>query len=154
MRSPIPDTPKTASLVTASHLVVLQHGLLGSKHDFDRFVQLFRTHLEADGSSVYCHAAASNASSFFKTYDGIDHGGERLADEIQDLATQMPRLQKLSLIGHSLGGLYCRYCIGVLFSRGFFDKIEPMVSDMLAVEVARRVLHSGLMVVISLSRIS
>uniref|UniRef100_M4C5Q7 DUF676 domain-containing protein n=1 Tax=Hyaloperonospora arabidopsidis (strain Emoy2) TaxID=559515 RepID=M4C5Q7_HYAAE len=132
MHSPIPATPKNMSLESASHLVILQHGLLGSKHDFDRFAQLFRTHLEEADDLVYIHAAESNGSGFFRTFDGIDQGGERLATEIQQVATQMPQLQKLSMIGHSLGGLYNRYCIGVLFSRGFFDKIEPMVGDVFA----------------------
>jgi pimeloyl-ACP methyl ester carboxylesterase len=116
----------TAQLQRATHLVVLQHGLLGSKHDFARFVEIFRSLCQPE-DALYLHAAESNASSFFQTYDGVDQGGQRLADEIQALALKMPELQKLSMIGHSLGGLYNRYCIAILLARGFFDHVEPMV---------------------------
>lgn len=63
----------------------------------------------------------------FQTVDGIDRGGERLADEIENLVSTMPNVKKFSIIGHSLGGCYARYCIGVLYSRGFFERIMPMV---------------------------
>ncbi|KAG7397098.1 hypothetical protein PHYBOEH_001249 [Phytophthora boehmeriae] len=124
MRSPLPLDDDSQQLASATHLVVFQHGLLGSKHDFGRFVEIFRSQFHVDG--LYLHSGESNGNSFFQTYDGVDQGGERLADEIQRLAQKMPRLRKLSMIGHSLGGLYNRYCIGVLLSRGFFDKIEPV----------------------------
>ncbi|TYZ66602.1 hypothetical protein PybrP1_008122 [[Pythium] brassicae (nom. inval.)] len=128
MDPPAPSTTSAAeddaALLSASHLLVLQHGLHGSEHDFANFVRLVREHLAAEG--VYVHAAARNAATFFQTYDGIDQGGERLADEIEALAARMPHLRKLSLLGHSLGGLYARYCIGVLLARGFFARVEPM----------------------------
>ncbi|KAE8997911.1 hypothetical protein PR003_g11526 [Phytophthora rubi] len=125
MRSPRhPAHEDAAQLQRATHLVVLQHGLLGSTHDFARFVEIFRSPFQAD--ELLLHTGESNATSFFQTYDGVDQGGERLADEIQQLAAKMPKLQKLSMIGHSLGGLYNRYCIGLLLSRGFFDNVEPV----------------------------
>lgn len=125
------DTSNSTPLQRVTHLIVLQHGLLGSKTDFARFVEIFRAQFEFD-EFLYLHASESNASGFFQTYDGIDQGGERLADEVQELARQMPHLKKFSMIGHSLGGLYNRYCIGVLLSRGFFNKIEPMVRPVAA----------------------
>ncbi|KAG2768303.1 hypothetical protein PC129_g14907 [Phytophthora cactorum] len=124
MRSPRRNNADSAQLQRATHLVIFQHGLLGSKHDFARFVEIFRTQFQND--ELFLHAGESNATSFFQTYDGVDQGAQRLADEIQQLAAKMPKLQKLSMIGHSLGGLYNRYCIGLLLSRGFFDKVEPM----------------------------
>lgn len=138
MRSPRRDTHEDAAqLQRATHLVVLQHGLLGSKHDFARFVEIFRAQFQAD--ELYLHAGESNGASFFQTYDGVDQGGERLADEIQQLAAKMPKLQKLSMIGHSLGGLYNRYCIGLLLVRGFFDKVEPMVGCRRRIDSCRSV---------------
>ncbi|RMX67612.1 hypothetical protein DD238_001587 [Peronospora effusa] len=119
------DISNTTQLENATHLIMLQHGLLGSKTDFARFMAIFDAHFPPE-DFLYLHASESNASGFFQTYDGIDQGGERLANEIQKLTIQMPKLKKFSMIGHSLGGLYNRYCIGVLLSRGFFDKIEPM----------------------------
>lgn len=115
----------------AAHLVVLQHGLLGSERDFVHFEQLFITHLQP-AHSVYVHAARCNGSGLFQTFDGIDTGAERLADEIKQVAAQMPALKKFSIVGHSLGGLYARYCVGILLSRGFFASVEPMVRHALS----------------------
>jgi hypothetical protein len=112
----------------ATHLVVFQHGLWGNEKDFRAFEALFTQYFPQD--EVYPYIATSNAtslSSVFQTYDGIDTGGTRLADEIETVAKQMPRLSKFSILGHSLGGLYARYCCGVLFARGFFEDVEPMV---------------------------
>ncbi|OWZ20208.1 hypothetical protein PHMEG_0005408 [Phytophthora megakarya] len=124
MRSPRRNSTDNTQLQRATHLVILQHGLLGSQHDFARFVKIFRSQFHPD--ELYLYTSESNAASFFQTYDGVDLGGKRLADEIEQLAAKMPKLQKLSTIGHSLGGLYNRYCIGLLLNRGFFDKVAPM----------------------------
>ncbi len=73
--------------------------------------------------------AKSNSGNF--TYDGIELGGERLTreieDEIEKLEDQGTPIAKLSLVGYSLGGLVARYAIGLLYSRGLFDRIEPVV---------------------------
>lgn len=69
--------------------------------------------------------AKTNSGTF--TYDGIETGAERVTQEIEaclkDLGTT---IQKLSIIGYSLGGLVARYAIGLLYSRGWFDKIQPV----------------------------
>lgn len=36
----------------------------------------------------------------------------------------LPTVKMFSIIGHSLGGLYARYCIGVLYDRKFFEKYQ------------------------------
>lgn len=117
--------PSQGERQQATHLVVLQHGLHGSEFDFEQFELRLAQHLGPHG--VFVHCGKRNAETFFQTYDGVDQGGERLADEVMEVARDMPRLRKFSFVGHSLGGLYGRYCIGVLFSRGFFDKVEPVV---------------------------
>ena len=45
---------------------------------------------------------------------GIDFGGKRLADDIRDVCSKH-QFQEISLIGISLGGLYCRYAARILF---------------------------------------
>jgi Putative serine esterase (DUF676) len=64
------------------------------------------------------------------TYDGIEVGGERVAqeieDELKDLEAKGAHITKLSVVGYSLGGLIARYCIGLLFSRGWFDQLKPV----------------------------
>lgn len=64
------------------------------------------------------------------TYDGIDLGGERVAQEVEDYVKKLEgdgtKLKKFSMVGYSLGGLIGRYTLGLLYSRGYFDKFEPV----------------------------
>jgi dienelactone hydrolase len=73
--------------------------------------------------------AKRNAGSF--TYDGVDTGGERVASEVEqkleELAKSGHDIKKISITGYSLGGLVARFAIGLLYSRGVFEKIQPMV---------------------------
>jgi hypothetical protein len=68
-----------------------------------------------------------NAGSF--TYDGADTGGERVASEVEQRLEELERdghdIRKISFIAYSFGGLIARYAIGLLYSRGVFDKIQP-----------------------------
>lgn len=72
--------------------------------------------------------SARNSDTF--TYDGIEVGAERVAQEFEDeidrLAKEGTYIKKLSVVGYSLGGLISRYAAGLLYSRGWFDKVEPV----------------------------
>lgn len=76
--------------------------------------------------------AKHNAGSF--TYDGVDTGGERVANEIEQKLDELDKdgynIEKISVIGYSLGGLIARYAIGLLYYRGVFERIQPVVSRM------------------------
>ena len=69
----------------------------------------------------------SNSGNF--TYDGIELGAERVTHEIEAFLEKLERegkqIRKLSIVGYSLGGLVARYAIGLLYSRGWFSKLEP-----------------------------
>lgn len=69
-----------------------------------------------------------NAGSF--TYDGIELGGERVTQEIEqtleELATQGRHIRKISVMGYSLGGLVARYAVGLLYSKGYFRTLTPV----------------------------
>lgn len=69
-----------------------------------------------------------NSGSF--TYDGIELGAERVAKEIEDSLDELARdgydIRKLSVVGYSLGGLVARYALGLLHSRGWFEKLRPV----------------------------
>lgn len=71
----------------------------------------------------------SNAGSF--TYDGAEVGGERVADEVEtrldELKKQGHTITKFSITGYSFGGLVARYAIGLLYHKGIFEQIEPVV---------------------------
>jgi hypothetical protein len=72
------------------------------------------------------------------TYDGIELGGERVTKEIEDHIAKLKEegkiVEKLSITGYSLGGLVARYVVGLLYSRGVFDTIKPMVRHSTAVK--------------------
>jgi hypothetical protein len=78
--------------------------------------------------TVVVHTAQNNATSIWDTHDGIDVCGARLADEIEALLQMhsLPTGTRLSLLGHSLGGLITRHAIGVLFERGILtSRVRP-----------------------------
>ena len=72
--------------------------------------------------------AKSNSGS--NTYDGIETGGERVTQEVEELLEELIKagtpIAKLSIVGYSLGGLIARYAIGLLYSKGWFEKIKPI----------------------------
>jgi hypothetical protein len=79
------------------------------------------------GDNLYILSAKENSGNW--TYDGIELGGERLAREIEEtldaLEQKGQKIQKLSIVGYSLGGLIARYAVGLLHSQGVLDKLEP-----------------------------
>jgi hypothetical protein len=79
--------------------------------------------------NLHILVAKRNSGSF--TYDGIELGGERVCQEIEEeiekLAKAGQEIKRLSLVGYSLGGLVARFCVGLLYSKGFFEKITPVV---------------------------
>jgi len=72
--------------------------------------------------------AKTNSDSF--TYDGVDLGGERVTQEIEtyieDLEKDGCQIKRISIVGYSLGGLVARYAIGLLYSNGWFNRVEPI----------------------------
>lgn len=76
------------------------------------------------------HILNAKTNSDTYTYDGIDLGAERLTHEIETYISELDKdgshIKKLSIVGYSLGGLVARYAIGLLFSNGWFDRLEPV----------------------------
>lgn len=72
----------------------------------------------------------SGCDSHRLTYDGIEVGAERVAREIEDKLDELSRygykITRFSIVGYSLGGLVARYAIGLLYHKGYFDKITPV----------------------------
>ncbi|KAK9476921.1 putative serine esterase-domain-containing protein [Lipomyces japonicus] len=66
----------------------------------------------------------------YLTYDGIDMCGAKVAHEIEHALDQYETLgtpiNKISIVGYSLGGLMARYAIGILYQKGIFKKIMPV----------------------------
>ncbi|KLO05609.1 DUF676-domain-containing protein [Schizopora paradoxa] len=123
------------------HLLVLIHGMWGNPDhlaEMNRIIQ--ETKGPASGTSgggdrdksedaeLEVLVAQSNRDE--GTYDGIDWGGERVADEVYEKYKQLESngdvVTRFSISGYSLGGLLSRYVIGALYQRKFFDKVEPI----------------------------
>lgn len=110
----------------AQHLCVLVHGLWGNPNHLQVVAETLRAKYPEE--NLHILVAKRNSGNF--TYDGIELGGERVCQEIEEeiekLAKNGQDIKKLSLVGYSLGGLVARYACGLLYSKGFFDKIKPV----------------------------
>ncbi|PWY80277.1 DUF676-domain-containing protein [Aspergillus sclerotioniger CBS 115572] len=110
----------------ADHLCVLVHGLWGNPSHLDYITSSLRDRYSED--RLHILAAKRNSGNF--TYDGIEVGGERVAHEVEEaleeLAEAGHHITKLSMVGYSLGGLVARYALGLLYARGWLDKLEPV----------------------------
>ncbi|GMI72310.1 UP9 [Hibiscus trionum] len=93
------------------HLLVLVHGILASPSDW--------TYAEAElkrrlGRNFLIYASSVNSHT--KTFAGVHGAGKRLADEVLQLVKKTESLKRISFLAHSLGGLFARYAVAVLYS--------------------------------------
>ncbi|XP_024166454.1 putative lipase ROG1 isoform X2 [Rosa chinensis] len=95
-----------------THLVIMVNGLIGSAEDWRYAATQF---VERYPEDVVVHCSECNCSTL--TFDGVDVMGERLAEEVKSVIKRHPSVQKISFVGHSLGGLIARYAIGRLYER-------------------------------------
>ncbi|KAJ1393969.1 hypothetical protein SESBI_34506 [Sesbania bispinosa] len=93
------------------HLLILVHGLLARPSEWTYTETELKRNL---GKSFLIYASSSN--SYAKTLTGIDEGGKRLADEVMQVVKKTKSLKKISFVAHSLGGLFARYAIAILYS--------------------------------------
>jgi len=108
------------------HLLVLVHGLWGKPIHLTHI----RETIEAQYGDQGLHVLVPNSNAEYLTYDGIELGGERVTNEIEERIKQLEdagaKLSKISVMGYSLGGLVARYAIGLLYKNGVFDKLQPV----------------------------
>ncbi len=87
--------------------------------------------LRGEFSEEIFHVLVAKRNSGNFTYDGIELGGERLTNEIENELAELEKkgknVKNISLVGYSLGGLVARYAIGLLYSKGIFDNLQPVV---------------------------
>ncbi|KAF8074750.1 DUF676-domain-containing protein [Lyophyllum atratum] len=116
--------------MSSVHLLVLIHGMWGNPAhlaELDRVIT--ETYPStSDGAQLEVLLAETNRET--STYDGIDWGGERVAQEAIDKVAELEKdgkiVSKFSVTGYSLGGLIARYVIGILHQKGFFEKVTPV----------------------------
>ncbi|KAG6557738.1 hypothetical protein Mapa_000504 [Marchantia paleacea] len=102
--------PVESEDVEPDHLLVLVHGILASPSDWKYVEAELKPQL---GNRYLLFASAVN--SYLNTFNGIDTAGKRLAEEVGFVVKRTPSLKKISFLGHSLGGLFARYAISVLY---------------------------------------
>lgn len=110
------------------HLVILVHGLWGNASHFNYIkAQLEESYDKTLDENLAVYQTGSNEG--YKTYDGIDLCGKRVAQEIElEIArlNVVDKVVKISVVGYSLGGLIARYAIGILYYHGVFKDIVPV----------------------------
>ncbi|KAJ3378591.1 hypothetical protein HDU92_007299 [Lobulomyces angularis] len=126
----VANNPNTAVEKTFKHLILLIHGLNGTPEgDMKGLKFLLKRKLQIKFSDAVeqnfeIHAISSNRG---KTNDGIIKGSERIFEEVLDLLKNNKNNSiNLSIIGHSLGGIYGRYLIFLLEKHKLFEvKLNP-----------------------------
>lgn len=115
---PIPESINDSCSSQFIHLIILEHGWMGSTTDLDYLKHTIlqqASEQQKEQHAILVHAAKSNDG---KTNDGIQNGGKRLAREINAWIHQIVEHSNchrhnisLSILGYSLGGLYARYAL-------------------------------------------
>lgn len=113
-----------------NHIVVMTHGWAGTPANMDvlaeRILNKYNVFINSKSSDneqmqesecilIYkVHSNWGYFRSIFITSDGIENGALRMSKEIQQVIIKTPSLEKISFIGHSLGGLYNRAVLPLL----------------------------------------
>lgn len=95
-----------------THLIIMVNGLIGSAQNWKFAAKQF---LKKYPEDAIVHCSERNYSTL--TFDGVDVMGNRLAEEVISVIKRHPSVQKISFVGHSLGGLIARYAIAKLYGR-------------------------------------
>ncbi|MFQ6628700.1 hypothetical protein Gotur_006588, partial [Gossypium turneri] len=119
-----------------THLVIMVNGIIGSAQNW-RFAakQLLKkypenviVHCEYFGTPFFFFVCSERNSSTL-TFDGVDVMGDRLAEEVKHVISCHPSVQKISFVGHSLGGLVARYAIARLYEQDLTQETSQTNGD-------------------------
>ncbi|KAG2241972.1 hypothetical protein Bca4012_054846 [Brassica carinata] len=114
----------TDEKIEPDHLIVLVHGILASPSDWLYVEAEMKRRL---GRRFLIYASSSN--TFTKTFGGIDGAGKRLAEEVRQVVQKSKSLKKISFLAHSLGGLFARHAVAVLYSAAVSQASDGAVSN-------------------------
>ncbi|GFP87594.1 putative lipase yor059c [Phtheirospermum japonicum] len=106
--TPAPEADGNGRDHLPTHLIVMVNGIIGSAQNWRYAAKQF---VKAYPNDVIVHCSESNSTML--TFDGVDVMGKRLADEVISVVARHPNLQKISFVGHSLGGLVARKIAGL-----------------------------------------
>jgi hypothetical protein len=119
---------------TANHIIILQNGLNGHHLRMNPMAAPLR---EALCGTEYA-VIVSDVNNLHLTWSGIQPCGERLRTFVKEQCRLHQHATKISFVGHSLGGLMIRHCIGLLQEENFFgcDRSLQQMQAMMYVSVA------------------
>eukprot|EP01084_Bolivina_argentea_P269737 458495_1 len=116
------------------HLIVIQHGFLApwiQSYPLGKYFSKIATQKTNINKSYLIHVIRANSSDyvfgFYATCNGIQKGGTRTCNEIKNILRKYKSIQKISLIGSSLGGLYAREVAKQLYN----DKNKGLYSNLI-----------------------
>ena len=120
------------------HLIVIKHGWLAHSIRAIPLAKglynhaLNKQHTNQNNKGYFIHIIGTNSDDYLmgwrKTNDGINHGGHRASLEIKQILDKYQSINRISIIGQSLGGLYIRYAIKELYdfqNNQFYRNVEP-----------------------------
>ena len=126
------------SSLSPKHLIIIVPGYLGHHSRLRDYVLFFKSWFKSikndtndanetlinnnDGNidDIMVYVSNCNSNGLFcysicKTNDGIEKGGLRVYNETVGLLLKYPTINKISFIGTSLGGIYSRYALSMLY---------------------------------------
>ena len=86
------------------HLFIIIPGYIGHFIDENILIHIIKWNV----NGLFCW-------TFNNINDGISRSSQRVCNEIKRILNNNPTINKLSIIGCSLGGIYARYCLSILF---------------------------------------
>ncbi|KAG1335244.1 putative lipase [Cocos nucifera] len=121
------------------HLLVLVHGILARSSmlvfrvdvlfiaSTTHFYQTLATNTRYGNVGCFLKVQimdklASSSNAYTKTLSGVDGAGRRLADEVLNVVQKTESLKKISFLAHSLGGLFTRYAITILYNQDILNR--------------------------------
>ncbi|EOY15619.1 Alpha/beta-Hydrolases superfamily protein, putative [Theobroma cacao] len=107
-----------------THLVIMVNGIIGSAQNWRYAAKQF---LKKYPEDVIVHCSERNSSML--TFDGVNVMGDRLAEEVKYVISRHPSVQKISFVGHSLGGLVARYAIARLYAQDLTRELSQTNGD-------------------------
>lgn len=112
------------------HLFILVHGLWGGPNHMLTIEKCLKE-LLVKKSNKKVVILRPSSFRFWKTYDGLKICAERvLLDMFYEIETLKQKnnykVDSISIVGYSLGGLISRYLIGILEEIQFFQHVEPV----------------------------
>ncbi|KAK6245862.1 hypothetical protein SCA6_008952 [Theobroma cacao] len=114
-----------------THLVIMVNGIIGSAQNWRYAAKQFLKKYPED-VIVHCEfydSLRSERNSSMLTFDGVNVMGDRLAEEVKYVISRHPSVQKISFVGHSLGGLVARYAIARLYAQDLTRELSQTNGD-------------------------